>query len=100
MQTAMVLKQYFGVDKFQFRTDINLEVRKNKKRQYYQKISNADAFLLQIVWVYITDCGKLSTVQDYIRELQRMGINPVTISRRDESVMKKITPTKKLYNMA
>ncbi|MBQ3544402.1 MAG: hypothetical protein IJA34_05370 [Lachnospiraceae bacterium] len=29
----------------------------------------------------ITELGKLSTVLSYIREIQKLGINPVTISR-------------------
>ena len=75
------------------------ELRLCKVIKYVAKYHGISKFLDKVKDGTITDCGKLSTVQNYIRELQNMGINPVTISRRDESVMKKITPTYQVSNI-
>ena len=66
---------------------------------YVVKYHGVSNFLDRVKDGTITDCGKLSTVRDYLRDLQNMGINPVTISRRDESIMKKITPTYQISNI-
>ncbi len=66
---------------------------------YVAKYHGISIFLDRVKDGTITDCGKLKTVQGYLRDLQNMGINPVTISRRDESVMKKITPTYQVSNV-
>ena len=66
---------------------------------YVEKHHGISKFLDRVKDGTITDCGKLSTVQDYLRDLQNIGINPVTISDKDERAMKKITPTYQVSNI-
>lgn len=38
----------------------------------------------------ITDCGKVQTVGEYLKKLHELGVNPVTISREQQSRMKAV----------
>ena len=75
------------------------KLRLCKVIDYVAKYHGISNFLDKVKDGTITDCGKLKTVQGYLRDLQNMGVNPVTISRRDESIMKKITPTYQVSNI-
>ena len=47
----------------------------------------------------VTNCGKLSTVKQLLRELHKMGVSPVTISDMQAKKMKAITPTYQVSNI-
>lgn len=83
----------------------NTNCRIDKKQRLINIIDGIDLydginkFLSKVSDGTITNCGKLSTVKQLLRELHKMGVNPVTISDIQAKKMKAITPTYQVSNI-
>ena len=79
--------------------------RIDKKQRLINIIEGIDlydginGFLSKVSDGTVTNCGKLSTVKQLLRELHKMGVNPVTISDVQAQAMKAITPTYQVSNI-
>lgn len=83
----------------------NTNYRIDKKQRLINIIEGIDlynginGFLSKVSDGTVTNCGKLSTVKQLLRELHKMGVNPVTISDVQVQKMKAITPTYQINNL-
>lgn len=74
----------------------NSNLKNNMKQKLIKVIKHVSKrqgianFLKAVAKGIITDCGKLTTAKDYLKRLHEMGINPVTLSRRQVDEMKQI----------
>lgn len=74
----------------------NSNLKNNMKQKLIKVIKHVSKrqgianFLKAVEEGKITDCGKLSSAKSYLKQLHEMGINPVTLSRRQVDEMKQI----------
>lgn len=83
----------------------NTSYRIDKKQRLIDIIEGVElydginGFLSKVSDGTVTNCGKLSTVKQLLRELHNMGVNPVTISAKQELEMQAITPTYQISDL-